>query len=113
MTRDEDDVRALESIPLDDRVAWAIVALAPNAILLVHPDGHVVLANRQADEMFGYGPGGCWASRSTSWSPTAFRDTHRPLRERYHAKPKTRPMGIGLHLFATRRDRTTFPVEIA
>jgi len=98
---------------LDDAVAWAIVALAPNGILLVDRDGNVVLANRQAEEMFGYEAGELLAAEVNQLVPAQIRHLHRAHREAYHRDPKTRPMGSGLDLYATRRDGTTFPVEIA
>ena len=98
---------------MDDAVAWAIVALAPNGILLVDRDGNVVLANRQAEEMFGYEAGELLAAEVNQLVPAQIRHLHRAHREAYHRDPKTRPMGSGLDLYATRRDGTTFPVEIA
>ena len=98
---------------MDDAVAWAIVALAPNGILLVDRDGNVVLANRQAEEMFGYEPGELLAAEVNQLVPAQIRNLHRAHREAYHRDPRTRPMGSGLDLYATRRDGTTFPVEIA
>ncbi|MET0726862.1 MAG: PAS domain S-box protein [Acidimicrobiales bacterium] len=90
-----------------------MVALAPNGILLVDRDGNVVLANRQAEEMFGYEPGELLAAEVNQLVPAQIRNLHRAHREAYHRDPRTRPMGSGLDLYATRRDGTTFPVEIA
>ena len=67
----------------------------------------MVLANRQAEEMFGYEAGELWRPRSTSWSRPEIRNLHRAHREAYHRDPRTRPMGSGLDLYATRRDGTT------
>ena len=98
---------------IDDAVAWAIVALAPNAILLVRPDGTIALANRQAEEMFGYEPDELLGADVDVLVPARIRHRHRAHREGYEADPRTRPMGSGLDLFATRSDGSTFPVEIA
>jgi two-component system sensor histidine kinase DevS len=105
--------RSVGQDPMDDAVAWAIVALAPNGILLVDQEGHIVLANRQAEEMFGYEPGELLTAEVNQLVPAQIRNLHRAHREAYHRDPKTRPMGSGLDLHATRRDGTTFPVEIA
>jgi PAS domain S-box-containing protein len=110
---EEAGFRSVGTSPLDDAVAWAIVALAPNGILLVDEEGQIVLANHQAEEMFGYEPGELLDAEVSQLVPEQIRHLHRAHREAYHRDPKTRPMGSGLDLFATRRDGTTFPVEIA
>lgn len=99
--------------PLGDEVAWAIVELAPNAILLVDPDGTIVLANKAADEMFGFESGTLPGEQVDQLVPAQIRNLHRAHRRAYHADPRNRPMGSGLELHATRRDGSTFPVEIA
>jgi PAS domain S-box-containing protein len=45
--------------------------------------------------------------------PERFHKAHTAHRERYFASPRTRPMGVGLHLVARRKDGTEFPVEIS
>ena len=99
--------------PLSDAVAGSIVALAPNGILLVDPDGRVVLANHQAEEMFAYEPGDLLGISVDSLVPPEQRHGHEAHRQGYAADPRTRPMGSGLDLRAARRDGSTFPVEIA
>jgi PAS domain S-box-containing protein len=94
-------------------VAWAIVELAPNAILLVDPEGRIVLANAQADDLFAYGPDGLVGREVDDLVPESLRARHRSHRAAYGADPHTRPMGMGLDLQAARADETTFPVEIA
>ncbi len=103
----------LRSAHLDDEVAWALVELAPNAILLVDPDGEIVLANHQAEKMFGYASGELVGSGVDQLVPLQARNLHRAHRRSYQADPRPRPMGSGLELYATRRDGSTFPVEIA
>ena len=95
------------------RSRWAIVDLAPNAILLVEADGTIVLANQEADKMFGHKPGELLGTQVDELVPPPVREVHRTHRRAYHAEPRTRPMGSGLKLHAARKDGTTFPVEIA
>jgi PAS domain S-box-containing protein len=99
--------------PLGDAVAASIVALAPNGIVLVDPEGSVVLANHQAEEMFGYQPGELLGEPIEVLVPPEVRHGHEAHREGYAADPRTRPMGSDLDLRAARRDGSTFPVEIA
>ncbi len=113
MSGDGEGPAWLGTAQLDDEIAWAIVELAPNAILLVEPEGTIVLANHQAEEMFGFAPGELFGADVDRLVPQQIRNLHRAHRRAYHADPRTRPMGSGLDLYATRRDGTTFPVEIA
>ena len=45
--------------------------------------------------------------------PPSRKQVHAQHRSRYTAKPKTRPMGVGLDLSARRKDGSEFPVEIS
>ncbi|MBV8550617.1 MAG: response regulator [Acidobacteriaceae bacterium] len=45
--------------------------------------------------------------------PESLRQQHQVHRDHYAEHPVTRPMGIGLELFARRKDATQFPVEIS
>ena len=109
-SREQAEFRAVGQGPLDDAVAWAIVALAPNGILLVDRDGNIVLANRQAEEMFGYerrrAPGG--RGRTSSSRPRS-ANLHRAHREAYHRDPKPGRWAPGLDLYATRQRRHDLP----
>ena len=72
--------RSVGKGPMDDAVAWAIVALAPNGILLVDEGGHIVLANQQAEEMFGYEHGELLTAEVNQLVPAQIRDQHRAHR---------------------------------
>jgi two-component sensor histidine kinase len=45
--------------------------------------------------------------------PERYREAHVGHRTGYRMEPRTRPMGVGLELFALRRDGREFPVEIS
>lgn len=45
--------------------------------------------------------------------PESLKHRHSEHRERYAENPTARPMGIGLELFARRKDGSEFPVEIS
>ncbi len=63
------------------RVATRILESAPNAMLVVDPDGQIRYANVEADRLFGRPPGTAWwVGRSRSWSPGT-RSRHVALRE--------------------------------
>jgi hypothetical protein len=86
---------------------------APDATLAVDPDGIIVIANAQAESLFGYPPGELTGNQVDTLVPEHVRGTHAAHRSRYFTDPESRPMGAGLQLSAVRRDGSTFPVEIS
>ncbi len=93
------------------RFRFAVEA-APNGIIMADCRGRIVLANQRARELFGYSEEEIESLSIENLMPERFRGGHVAYRDRYHATPETRPMGIGRDLFAQRKDGTEFPVEI-
>ena len=87
--------------------------LVPDAILVVGDDGSVVLANEQAEKLFGFEPGTLLGETVEALVPPRFREVHRDHRHAYFEQPGRRPMGAGIGLSAIRQDGTEFPVEIS
>lgn len=90
-----------------------LVDSAPDATLLADETGRIVLANRQAEALFGYPRLELAAMNVDDLMPQRFKHGHAKHRADYHASPRTRPMGVGLALFARRKDGSEFPVEIS
>jgi PAS domain S-box-containing protein len=86
---------------------------APDAILLVSPEGKIVLVNAQTEVLFGYRREELAGQPVEVLIPERVRESHIASRRRYAEDPKTRPMGAGLELAARRKDGTEFPVEIS
>ncbi|MFP5389095.1 MAG: PAS domain S-box protein, partial [Thermoleophilia bacterium] len=86
---------------------------APDAIVGVGPDGKIALVNQQAESLFGYPREELVGMPVEILVPRRFRQVHPDHRRRYFEEPRTRPMGAGVELFATRKDGTEFPVEIS
>lgn len=85
----------------------------PDAVILVDASGEIVLANQQAKQVFGCGPEQLRGRKVETLLPKRYRDAHSGHRERYESNPHTRPMGVGLDLFALRDDGVEIPVEIS
>ena len=85
----------------------------PDGIVMVNQTGHILIANSQAERMFGFGPDELRARPVEALLPERFRGAHRGHRAGYFAQPRTRAMGAGLELFGLRKDGTEFPVEIS
>jgi len=86
---------------------------APDAMVVVDPDGRIMLANPPAHRLFGYPPEGMPGLRIEQLLPEAVREAHVAHRARYMAHPRVRPMGAGYELTGVRRNGEPFPVEIA
>ncbi|HEX8855305.1 MAG TPA: PAS domain S-box protein [Thermoleophilaceae bacterium] len=86
---------------------------APDAVVIVGTDGHIALVNRRTEELFGYRREELLGKPVEVLVPERFRNRHPAVRDRYFGDPQVRPMGAGLDLFAVRKDRTEFPVEIS
>ncbi|GEM_PF-3474722 len=95
------------------RACEAILEAVPDANILVNRQGAIVKVNSQAEKMFGYSRGELVGMSLEQLMPERFRTVHVAHRDRYHAAPYTRPIGIGLDLFALRKDGSEVPVEIS
>jgi len=85
----------------------------PDGIVMVEPGGRIVLANSQAERLFGYAGGELHGCGIDDLLPARFRAVHAGHREGYVDQPRKRAMGSGLDLWGLRRDGTEFPIEIS
>jgi PAS domain S-box-containing protein len=95
----------------EERFRLAVEA-APNAMVMVDKHGRVLLANAQAERLFGYTREQWVGLACEQLVPERFREDHPGHRERFSSDPKARPMGAGRDLFGIRKDGTEIPVEI-
>jgi PAS domain S-box-containing protein len=90
-----------------------LLEAAPDAIVIVDPTGRIVLANSQADKLFGYLRSDMIGQPVEMLLPEGVRDLHSRHRSGFFGQPRVRSMGVGLELYARRSDGTEFPVEIS
>jgi len=90
-----------------------IVETAPVAIVIADDKGRIVEMNPHALNMFGYERGELVGKAVETLLPERLRNTHQGHRADYVKEPRARPMGVGMELLASRKDRTEFPVEIS
>ncbi len=90
-----------------------LVEAAPDGLLMVAEVGTILHANRQALTLFGYRADELVGQNVDILIPAERREAHRAHRAGYHDGPRTRSMGSGLELFASRHDGTVFPVEVS
>lgn len=86
--------------------------IAPDAMIAVDQDGIIVLANTQAERMFGYEHGALQGLTLEALVPESLRHGHRMHRHEYMHNPRVRPMGIGYELLGVKLDGQTFPLEV-
>ena len=91
-----------------------ILDAAPDSMLVVDQQGHIVFANIQCEQIFGYSRAELTGQKIEVLVPPRFRAKHPGHRSGYFSgDPHVRPMGVGLELYGLRKDGTEFPVEIS
>src|SRR5271166_2149702 len=89
-----------------------VVEASPNGIVLVDAQGHIMLVNTCVEKLFGYGREELIGQDIEVLVPERFRGGHPAHRAGFHSELAARDIGVGLELFARRKDGTEFPVEI-
>ncbi|HSK08950.1 MAG TPA: ATP-binding protein [Vicinamibacterales bacterium] len=104
---------ALEEVRAEEARFRSLVESAPDAIVAVDARGCIVLANAQAEQIFGYGRAELKGKPVEVLLPESLRETHVAQRRQFQAQPRRRPMGLGLDLQGRRKDGSVFPTEIS
>ena len=110
-------VKVMRDLAADQRRAhpifFELLKAAPDAMVIVAPDGRITMANAQTDLLFGYPREELIGSHLEMLMPERFRRKHVGHRADYFADPARRQMGGTLNLWALRRDGTEVPVDIS
>jgi PAS domain S-box-containing protein len=85
----------------------------PDAMVIVNEAGEIVLINSQTEKLFGYDREDLLGYSVERLIPARFQDRHLDHRAAYFSDPRVRPLGLGLELYAIRKDGQEFPVEIS
>ena len=93
--------------------AEAILAGAPDPILLVRADSVIEYVNAQVERVLGYSAGELVGERLETLIPERFRVGHPSQVRGFFESGKLRQMGAGRELFARKKDGSELPVEIA
>jgi len=90
-----------------------LLEAAPDAMVIVDSQGHIVLVNSQAVQLFGWSRAEMLGQQIELLVPARYSDRHPDHRRRFFTEPRSRAMGAGLDLFGRRKDGSEFPVEIS
>ncbi len=83
-------------------------------IILVNSEATIISINQFGVVQFGYdSKEEILGKKIEVLIPARFHHKHVKQRDHYLHEPKSRPMGIGLDLFATRKGGAEFPVEVS
>ncbi|MDQ3016644.1 MAG: PAS domain S-box protein, partial [Bacteroidota bacterium] len=91
----------------------ALFNFATMGILITNSEGRITAINPFASKEFGYEQQELIGERIEALIPTRYRPHHEGHVENYMKRPQTRPMGLGMDLFALRKNGTEFPVEVS
>jgi len=91
----------------------SLLEAIPDAMLVVDRAGEIVLANLQAEKLFGYDCDELIGRSVEALVPARLRVGHLQHRVNFFGDLRVRPMGAGLELIALRRDGSEVPVEIS
>ncbi len=86
---------------------------APDAMVIVNEAGKIVLANAQAQVLFGYSDDELIEQPIELLVPHQYHAGHSRSRRRYFDHPHVRPIDSGLPLYGLHKDGHEFPVEIS
>jgi len=89
-----------------------LLEAAPDALFVVSRDGTILVANSQAERLFGYAQQDLLGHSIEMLIPGRFA-AHDRLRGGFFSQPSARPMGAKRELYGQRKDGTEVPVEIS
>ncbi|MEI6184364.1 MAG: PAS domain-containing sensor histidine kinase [Bacteroidota bacterium] len=91
----------------------ALFEFATEGILVINDTGKIIMANPAVLSLFGYAEKELINQRIEILIPERFAGNHSHHRNTYAENPKPRTMGIGMDLYAKKKDGSEFPVEIS
>ena len=86
---------------------------ASMGVVVVNSKGIILLINPFAVDLFGYSVEEITGKPIETLIPQRYHHKHEDHRNDYVQHPRNRPMGVGMDLFAIKKDGAEFPVEVS
>ena len=96
-----------------DGFTLAVFESAPDAMLVVAPDGRLDLVNAETERLFGYERAELIGHPVEMLIPSRYKRQHRDRRSEFSAAPRVRPMHAAAVLLGRRKDGSEVSVEIS
>lgn len=91
----------------------ALFQYATEGILITNDKGEIIKINPSAEKLFGYEHDELLGKLIETLIPRKHMHKHVGQRDKYSENPHPRSMGIGMDLYARRKDDSEFPVEVS
>jgi PAS domain S-box-containing protein len=111
--KDVTNLKSLRDAKLIEAKFHDLLESTPDAIIIANKLGRIVLANSQAEKVFGYEHQELLGKPVELLLPERFAQGHLGHREAYFAQPRQRAMGAELELYGKKKGGGQFPVEIS
>lgn len=108
----ETDPDVDDDISFKAEMVMALFHNSPDAIIVVNGEGIIEMANSQAELLLGWHRNEMLGNRVEMLLPEGLREIHEQHRAEFLDDPRTRPMGLHLHLNAKRMSGSTVQVDI-
>jgi PAS domain S-box-containing protein len=113
MSSDITDELRLAAERTRSQYTWSVLESAPDAMVIVNPDGVVQLTNAATETLFGYRREELVGRSVELLIPERYRGRHHGHRAGFFSEPRARAMSPDLVLSGRRKDGVEFPVEIS
>lgn len=89
-----------------------VIDASPTAMVMINKDGIMEMVNAEAEKVFGYDRKELLGQSVDMLIPHQFRSEHPHHLQMFYQNPQSTRVGTGRDLYALRKDRSEFPVEI-
>ena len=96
-----------------DSLLSSFLKNAAIGIVIANKDGEIITVNAFLLTMFQYDQSELVGKKIEMLIPKKFHHIHQQHRANYQKQSLSRPMGLGMELFAVKKDQTEFPVEVS
>src|SRR5215471_12567506 len=96
----------------EDARLHAVVNTAVHGVILIDPEGTVLMFNPACERLFGYRADEIVGQNVKMLMPAPYRDEHDGYIANYLKTGKAKVIGIGREVIGRRKDGSTFPMDL-